>query len=139
MTRESARDEDGSKDIGGLLAGLLPRWKTVLPIYYYPLPDGVAHGVIVCRLYYQLLNVATRQGEARSVAETPLEYSARLQRVFPSLPIAALTEAFDQVRFGMKRIDDTKASELAEAINPVLEDKENALPKVKEKEDERGV
>ena len=75
----------------------------------------------------------------RDRAETPLEYSARLQRVFPSLPIAALTEAFDQVRFGMKRIDDTKASELAKAINPVLEDKENALPNVKEKEDERGV
>ena len=139
MTRESARDEDGSKDIGGLLAGLLPRWKTILPIYYYPLPAGVDPGVIVCRLYYQLLNVATRQGEARSVAETPLEYSARLQRVFPSLPIAALTEAFDQVRFGMQRIDGTKASELAKAINPVLGDKENALPKVKEKEDERRV
>jgi len=135
MTRESVRDETGSQDIGKLLAGLLPRWKATLPPYYYILPHGVDPGAIVRRLYYQLLNVATRYGEARSVAETPLEYAARLQCVFPGLPIDTLTEAFDQVRFGTMPIDDNQAGELEKAINPIFGDEKHAPPELQEKQE----
>ena len=134
MVRESVRDEASPEDMGSLLAGLMPRWRSAPPPYRYALPRGRDPDARVRRAYYRLLNAATRRGRGRGLAETPLEYASRLKASFPQVPVEGLTDAFDRVRFGMIHVAEDEAGGLERAVEQVTGvDREVATP-----EDEAG-
>ena len=134
MVRESVRDEASPEDMGSLLAGLMPRWRSAPPPYRYALPRGRDPDARVRRAYYRLLNAATRRGRGRGLAETPLEYASRLKVSFPQVPVEGLTDAFDRVRFGMIHVAEDEAGGLERAVEQVTGvDREVATP-----EDEAG-
>ncbi len=129
MVRESVRDEASPEDMGSLLAGLMPRWRSAPPPYRYALPGGRDPDARVRRAYYRLLNAATRRGRGRGFAETPLEYAARLRESFPQVPVEGLTDAFDRVRFGMLHVAEDEAGGLERAVDQVAGvDREVATP-----------
>ena len=129
MVRESVRDEASPEDMGSLLAGLMPRWRSAPPPYRYALPRGRDPDARVRRAYYRLLNAATRRGRGRGFAETPLEYAARLRESFPQVPVEGLTDAFDRVRFGMLHVAEDEAGGLERAVDQVAGvDREVATP-----------
>ena len=129
MVRESVRDEASPEDMGSLLAGLMPRWRSAPPPYRYALPGGRDPDARVRRAYYRLLNAATRRGRGRGFAETPLEYAARLKASFPQAPVEGLTDAFDRVRFGMLHVAEDEAGGLERAVDQVTGvDREVATP-----------
>ena len=134
MVRESVRDEASPEDMGSLLAGLMPRWRSAPPPYRYALPRGRDPDARVRRAYYRLLNAATRRGRGRGLAETPLEYASRLKASFPQVPVEGLTDAFDRVRFGMIHVAEDEAGGLERAVEQVTGvDREVVTP-----EDEAG-
>ena len=134
MVRESVRDEASPEDMGSLLAGLMPRWRSAPPPHRYTLPRGRDPDARVRRAYYRLLNAATGRGRGRSLTETPLEYVSRLRASFPQVPVEGLTDAFDRVRFGMLHVEEEEAGGLERAVEQVTGvEREVATP-----EDEAG-
>ena len=135
MVRESVRDEASPEDMGSLLAGLMPRWRSAPPPYRYALPRGRDPDARVRRAYYRLLNAATRRGRGRSPAETPLEYVSRLRESFPQVPVEGLTDAFDRVRFGMLHVAEDEAGGLERAVEQVTGvEREVATPEDEEQQ-----
>ncbi len=129
MIRESVRDEASPEDMGSLLAGLMPRWRSAPPPYRYALPRGRDPDARVLRAYYRLLNTATRRGRGRRSTETPLEYASRLRESFPQVPVEGLTDAFDRVHFGLLHVAEDEAGGLERAVEQVTGvDREVATP-----------
>ena len=134
MIRESVRDEASPEDMGSLLAGLMPRWRSAPPPYRYALPRGRDPDARVLRAYYRLLNAATRRGRGRRPTETPLEYVARLRESFPQVPVEGLTDAFDRVHFGLLHVAEDEAGGLERAVEQVTGvDREAATPEEEER------
>ena len=119
MIRESVRDEASPEDMGSLLAGLMPRWRSAPPPYRYALPRGQDPDARVLRAYYRLLNAATRRGRGRRPTETPLEYASRLRESFPQVPVEGLTDAFDRVHFGLLHVAEDEAGGLERSVDQV--------------------
>ena len=129
MIRESVRDEASPEDMGSLLAGLMPRWRSAPPPYRYALPRGQDPDARVLRAYYRLLNAATRRGRGRRPTETPLEYASRLRESFPQVPVEGLTDAFDRVHFGLLHVAEDEAGGLERSVEQVTGvDREVATP-----------
>ena len=129
MIRESVRDEASPEDMGSLLAGLMPRWRSAPPPYRYALPRGQDPDARVLRAYYRLLNAATRRGRGRRPTETPLEYASRLRESFPQVPVEGLTDAFDRVHFGLLHVAEDEAGGLERSVDQVAGvDREVATP-----------
>ena len=129
MIRESVRDEASPEDMGSLLAGLMPRWRSAPAPYRYALPRGQDPDARVLRAYYRLLNAATRRGRGRRPTETPLEYASRLRESFPQVPVEGLTDAFDRVHFGLLHVAEDEAGGLERSVDQVAGvDREVATP-----------
>lgn len=54
------------------------------------------------RIYAELLRLSARMGEHRSPSDTPLEFMANLERIFPTsqVELAKITHAYLRVRYG---------------------------------------
>jgi hypothetical protein len=56
----------------------------------------------VRRLYFEMLAAAEARGVQRLPAETPLDFSPRLERSFASQTPGEITQLFDDVRYGAR-------------------------------------
>ena len=89
------------RDLGAILAELIPRWYPKVRPPPPGLPDwGASPKVIVFGLYIWLCHQAAIRGISRQSHETPLEFERRLIRIYPTEAVVTLTSFFNRMRYG---------------------------------------
>ena len=89
-----------ANDAANLLFGLLPDWLRRRRAGGYRLPEGPSGIVDVFRLYYRMLDLASRKGVRREPQETPGELRGRLSDVLPARLVMQVTAAFERACYG---------------------------------------
>ncbi len=100
--RESLReDADVLSDLGGLLSKLAwGRGRRGKRGRAPSLPNGPPGVVEAIRLYYEMLNLAEKEGLTRSPHQTSNEYRGALARLFPPELVSTATSAFNRAFYG---------------------------------------
>jgi hypothetical protein len=106
LLKESTYQEGRlGKDLSDLLGGLARRLRPNLHF-------GGERLDPIQRLYFDMADDAEARGVQRRVAETPLEVSPALVRTYGGGAPAAITEAFDSVRYGHHEAVEPEARRL---------------------------
>ena len=117
--RDSIRAEaDPLYDVARLLFNLLPeRWRRGKGDAL-SLPEGEPLVVEALRIYYQLLTLAEAKGIARPPWETPVEFQAKLEAIFPHRLVRMATAAFNRACYGYHPSSAEHLSEIRLHLGP---------------------
>ena len=106
--KESAYQEGRlASDLSGIFGGLIGRLRPNLHLRRAPNEP-------VRRLYFEMLDAGARRGVERNVAETPLEFSPRLDDTFAAPTPGRITTAFDETRYGDHALSPDEVRRLRE-------------------------
>lgn len=116
--RESLKDDAHfASDLGRLLSQLVPgRGKNRKPNRGFTLPDAQSGIVDVLRAYYKMLATAEDLGYRRRRHQTPTEFQAVLETLFPSQIVQSATTAFVYACYGDHPATDAQVTELTASI-----------------------
>ena len=119
--RDSLRpDSDLKSDVGRLLLRLIPSWigpRRSGPGFH--IPDGPPGVVDALMLYYDMLTVAQQRGHGRHHHQTPREYEATLESLFPKRLVSRATEAFIRACYGNHPADREQIAEMSATLKSI--------------------
>ena len=118
---ESVReDADPVYDLARLLFNLLPdRLRRARSHRTYRLPEDEPGVVDVFRIYFGMLTLAEERGHPRPAAETPAEYQATLEGIFPREAVRRATAAFNRACYGHLPASPDEIAEMRSALDRV--------------------
>ena len=116
--REAISGEvDPAMDLARLLFGLLPeRFRRRRADASLRLPDDDQNIVEVFRIYFGMLSAAESKGMPRRGYQTPDEYRATLDRVFPRQLVRTVTAAFNRACYGRRPASEERIAEMREML-----------------------
>jgi hypothetical protein len=114
-----AEDADPLLDMAKLFLGLLPESWLKPKKEPLRLPSDEPGVLEALQIYYGLLRAAEDRGTVRSPSETPTEFQAKLQSLFPADLVFLATEAFVLACYGGRAPSAAELSVLRLQTTPI--------------------
>ena len=117
MRESLSEDVDPALDLARLLFNLLPeRFRKKKAEYQLRLPDDDSGIVDLFRVYFGMLMLAEDRGRPRPLNQTPNEYQASLESVFPESVVRMVTAAFNRACYGHQPATRAEIEEMRGAL-----------------------